>query len=114
MKSGILIYLSGPMTPYEKFTLEHNIQDALRYYYFLLNKGYPTFCPHLCAIDPVTEKVLSYEQWMEYDFRILDFCTHIFMMPTWEKSLGAKRELEYAQLRGIPILYSIDELDKIK
>ena len=35
----------------------------------------------------------------------------ILAMPTWEKSLGAKREIEWAKEKGMKIFYPADPTD---
>ena len=48
---------------------------------------------------------------MAYDFSVIDRCTHMLLLDRWETSAGAKREKDYAFLRGIQTFYSLDELE---
>ena len=37
----------------------------------------------------------------------------VYVCPNWETSPGTKREIELAESLGIPVAYSIDELQKV-
>ena len=96
-----LVYLSGPITATPTHTVAQNIASAAAVYFECIRRGLPAFCPHLGAQMPEAFTI-GYEQWMAYDFAVLD---------RWETSAGAKREKDYAFLRGIQTFYSLDELE---
>lgn len=110
MTKGVLTYISGPMTAKDGFTIEENTAAGVRVYLDLLRRGIPAFSPHLSGAFPSAWSALSHSEWLDYDFAIIDRCTHVLMMPRWESSTGAVREYEYAKARGIPICLSVDEL----
>lgn len=110
MRSDVFVYISGPMTAKEGRTIEDNVADGLRVYWDLLSRGIPAFCPHLSGAFPTAWSLLPHEQWLAYDFAVIDRCTHVLMMPRWESSAGAKLEFEYAKRIGKTVVYSIDEL----
>lgn len=99
MTRNILVYLSGPITARHGYSIEQNTAAAVGVYLDLLSHGVPCFCPHLSGAFPSAFQ-LPYEVWLEYDFAIIDRCTHILMLDRWETSAGAVRELEYAQRMG--------------
>lgn len=104
------VYLSGPITAKHGFSVEDNVASALKAYWECLQSGIPAFCPHLSAAFPTGHVVIGYEAWMAYDFVIIDRSTHVLMLPRWETSSGARRELEYAHRRGLPSFFALSEL----
>jgi hypothetical protein len=110
MRSDVFVYISGPMTAKEGRTIEDNVADGLKVYWELLAKGIPAFCPHLSGAFPTAWSLLPHEQWLAYEFAVIDRCTHVLMMPRWESSTGARMEREYAESIGKPVVYSIGEL----
>lgn len=48
---------------------------------------------------------LSYEDYMQIDFVMIDLCDGIYMMDGWQKSRGANREFGYALAKGMKIMY---------
>jgi hypothetical protein len=104
------VYISGPITAKNGRTVEQNVFEALHVYLRLLKAGIPAFCPHLSAAFPSGWTDVDYETWMAYDFAVIDRCTHVLMLPTWEGSAGARRELDYANAKRIPVLFSEADL----
>jgi hypothetical protein len=110
MRSDVLVYISGPMTPKDGYSIEENVAAGARLYWELLQLGIPAFCPHLSGAFPTAWSVLPHGDWLAYDFAVIDRCTHVLMMPRWETSTGATMEKEYAASRGLPVLFSVGEL----
>jgi hypothetical protein len=104
MRSDVFLYLSGPITAKDGFTVEENVSNALRIYLDCLKRGLPAFCPHLSGIFPSAHHDVAYETWLQYDFAVIDRCTHLVLLPRWESSTGAQRERAYAASRDKPIL----------
>jgi len=114
MRRGILVYISGPITPiYNKelgsLSIEMNVAIGLDAHLELLRLGIPSFCPQMGAILPSCHQ-LSWQTWIDYDLAILDFCTHILMLPRWTESRGATVERQHMIGVGKPVAYSIPEL----
>jgi hypothetical protein len=110
MRKDLFVYLSGPMTPKHGFSTEENVAAGLRVYLDCLKAGIPAFSPHLCGAFPSAWSDISWETWLEYDFAVIDRCTHVLMLPRWETSSGALKEREYAESLGKPIVFSIEDL----
>lgn len=110
MLKNVLVYISGPMTAKDGFTIEENVAAGVRVYLDLLQQGIPAFCPHLSGAFPSAWTALPHGAWIAYDFAIINRCTHVLMMPRWQSSLGARLEKEYAESIQVPLFYSADEL----
>jgi hypothetical protein len=106
----LFVYISGPMTAKHGYTIEENVAAGVRIYLDCLRRGIPAFCPHLSGAFPSAWSAIDWEGWLEYDLAVIDRCTHVLMMPRWESSAGAVKELAYAESILKPIIYSLDEL----
>lgn len=88
-----MIYISGPMSGLP----ENNYPKFNRIAKYLRNKGHKVFNPAEVKIvqEGLSEKDL-YEAYMDADLKGLKLCNIIFLLKNWNKSPGAKRELELA------------------
>ena len=48
---------------------------------------------------------IRHDEAMEICFKVLETCTHIYMLKDWELSRGAKMEREMAKVLGLEIIY---------
>jgi hypothetical protein len=110
MRRDVFVYLSGPMTAKQGYTVEQNVHAGLRAHLDLLQRGIPNFCPHLGGGYPSAWTDVPWDAWLEYDLAVIDRCTHLLMLPRWETSAGALKEKAYAEQRGVPVLFTLDEL----
>jgi hypothetical protein len=110
MRRDVFVYLSGPISPNNGFSVETNVAAALRVYLDCLQRGVLAFCPHLSAAFPSAHAEVSYDLWMEADYAIIDRCTHVLMLRGWEQSKGSGLELAYARLADKPVFYSFEQM----
>jgi hypothetical protein len=110
MTRNVYVYLSGPLTAFGAYSLEENIASAVAVFLACIRRGIPAFCPHLSAAFPSAHAGIPYDTWMAYDLATLDRCTALLMLPRWQTSPGALLEKTYAETRGLPIFYALDDL----
>ena len=96
------IYLSG------KITGTFDYEQKFRQYEKIVHSQYP----HAEIVNPVligksVEAKINNPTWWDYMkpcIRVLNTCTHIFLLPDWQESRGAKYELETAKSLGLTVL----------
>lgn len=69
----------------------------------LWKRGYIVYSPHLNSI--AMTNLLTWKQWMLRDFKVIDHCTEVWLLPNWKESKGAKLEYEYAKKQGKKIVF---------
>jgi hypothetical protein len=110
MRSGLFVYLSGPMTAKHGVSMEENVAAGLRVHLDLLNQGIPNFCPQLSGAFPSAWSDVPYDRWLAFDFAVIDRCSHVLMLPRWETSKGALLEKQYAEQKGIPVVFTVEAI----
>jgi nucleoside 2-deoxyribosyltransferase len=97
MERGKIVYLSGMITDNENHKKEFKEAEL-----FLIERGYIVINP--AELDEVAEG-LTYEQYMQICYRLIDVADIIFMVSGWQKSKGANAELSYAKSLGKKVMY---------
>lgn len=95
--TGKIVYLSGKITDNENYKKDFAAAEL-----FLVQMGY-------MVLNPVRlgelSKNLTYEQYMQICYRLVDIADIIFMVSGWQKSKGANAELSYAKSLGKEVKY---------
>lgn len=122
------VYLAGP---YSAVGFDQHSENAkwLRDFRFkelnkkaakLMEEGYLVFSPishsHPIELDGMPD-LKSGGWWLRQDFPVLKNVDKVivYMLPGWDKSYGVKKEIEYAEKLGIPVLYHeyLDDIGEI-
>lgn len=80
----------------------------------LMQQGYSVFSPiahsHSIEVEGM-DKIETGDFWLKQDFVVLERCDRlvVYTLPDWEYSSGIKREIEFAEARGIPVEYISDD-----
>lgn len=92
-----LLYVSGPFSdPDPLHGIERNILLASEAALQGWRQGFATICPHKNTSGFQHVHDVPYETWIEGDLEILRRCDAICMLPGWDHSPGARRELALA------------------
>ncbi len=118
-----IVYIAGPYLGSIKpehhnassyLDIDDNIGEARRAAVYLAQHQIGFFCPHMnSAHFEVMAPEASVDYWYQMDLAILEWCDAILMLPNWEESTGAKKELEFAKELGLPVFlaeYTMDAL----
>ena len=105
-----LVYISGPYSSPSRNSAEVDLNIAkaklvaLKYW----KLGYAVICPHMNTAH--MDGQITWQEFMEGDLEILKRCDMIVMLPGYERSVGSRIELHYAQAHpAIEIVYEKQE-----
>ena len=102
----MLIYTAGPYSESAGVgTVEENIARARDIAIRLWEIGYTVICPHLNTADFENLTSLSNKDFVDRDLEMVQVCDGIVMLPHWEQSLGAVRELECARNNDLQVWF---------
>jgi len=108
------IYIAGPMRGYENYNFE--IFDVAKA--GLEADGWTVVSPadldREKGFDPASlpedhdwsaiPPGFDFEDCRKRDIAAIEACTHMFMLPGWANSVGARAERAYAEWKGIPVM----------
>jgi hypothetical protein len=99
-----LVYVAGPYTCGHPLENTNKAIDAAEQIAAL---GYVPFIPHLTHFWEARHHH-EYEFWMQQDLTVLRRCDALLRLPG--ESRGADREVAEAELFGIKVYYSVDDM----
>ena len=98
-----VIYVAGPYRAKTEWGLEENLRHAEDAALRLWQEGWCVLCPHKNTAH--FGGVCSDDVWIAGTLELLSRCDAIYMLDDWEKSTGAKGELELAKRLGLDVYY---------
>lgn len=98
------VYVAGPLTKGDQIV---NVRNGILAATELVQLGHSPYCPHLAAFWHFLTP-LPYEKWVSLDNEWLPLCDALLRLPG--ESNGADAEVDLALGLGIPVFYSIKEL----
>lgn len=102
------VYISGPITGMNKAKCDAAFNTAAA---LLFLKGYDAVSPwHISQMLPPS---FTYEDYMDIDMVLLKKCDAILMLPGWENSKGATKELTYAKKNDMKVFFDIKDIKNI-
>lgn len=106
MSMSNLIYISSP---YTNGDVAENVRLACEAGNELLKRGYIPFIPHLSLFWHFAFPK-SWGTWMRIDLEILSRCDAVLRIGG--ASIGADKEVRFAEKLGLCVYYSLEELEK--
>ena len=100
----IRVYIASP---YTIGNVLENVTAQIKVAHELMNLGFAPYLPLLCHFQH-TLAPRPYEDWMKQDLEWLTACDVLLRLPG--ESKGADQEVKFAQEKGIPVRYSLEEL----
>ncbi len=98
-----LAYTAGPYRSDTIHGTVNNIRAAERVAIKYWKSGYAVICPH--KNSSLLDGACPDSVWLAGDLEMLSRCDTIIMIPGWEHSAGAKKELEAAVGWGKEVIY---------
>ena len=103
-----VIFVSGPYRAETISGIWENIMAARKATAMLVkatDQRAAFIVPHLNTM--LMDGLQPDDYFLKADLEILKRCDAIYMLPGWRTSEGARREYEFAQASGLPVLVSI-------
>lgn len=102
------VYISGPISGGGIPQLPKNLKAGITTWRELISLGFAPFCPHMNDIGYIVTEPVSWDEALECDEEWVEASEVVLRLPGASK--GGDREERFARDRGIPVVYSIDEL----
>lgn len=105
-----IIFIAGPyFGDGTREAIERNIREAEKYQIALANKQIGFFCAHNHTEHFQVKAASPEEFYYKLDLELLSRSADaVLAVPGWEKSTGAKREVEWAKENSLPVFYPKD------
>ena len=104
MEKKVRIYIASPYTIGDQ---AQNVKVQLDMFDKLRKLGLIPFAPLWSHFQHIVHP-LSYDEWLEWDFRWLEMCDFVLRLPG--ESRGADMEVKHAEEKGITVFYGLDDL----
>lgn len=72
--------------------------------------GHAALCPHANTMFFQDADGCDDEVWLEGDLEMLKRCDAVLVTPDWQRSSGARAEVQKASEWGIPVFFTIETL----
>lgn len=115
-----IIFIAGPLTSgwdgADQSFIENRVKEAEKYQIALINVGVGCFCPHTHTfLHHQKGSTAGEDFYYALDREFLLRADAVLAMPNWEISTGARKEIELAQERQLPVFYpkSVQNLKEI-
>jgi hypothetical protein len=97
-----VIFIAGPYRSERgEYFVRQNIRNAEDAAVFIWQKGGVALCPHKNTSG--FGGVVDDQRFLDGAMQLLERCDALFLVDGWEKSIGARREREYAINTNIPV-----------
>jgi len=104
-----LAYVAGRYRSPTLRGIVENIQAAERVALNLWRIGFATLCPH--KNTAYFDGAMPDETWLSGDLVMLARCDLLVTVPGWEESVGARAEVDFAELHEIPVYHWPEHAD---
>lgn len=110
MKKMIMVYVAGAYSAPTPEGVEENCRRAREVGVQLAAVSPQVFpvIPHQTGRD--IEHIGDYQFWIEGTLELMRRCDAVMMVHGWQTSKGAVAERRVALQRGIPVIYSVEEM----
>jgi hypothetical protein len=111
-----IVFISGPLTTGgdgSRGYKANNIKTAEKYSVVLANSSIGFFCAHSHTSFHHEKGSTAPEKfYYDLDFKFLkQIADAVLAIPGWQQSYGAKKEVEWAQKKGLPVFFPKDSTD---
>lgn len=114
-----VVYIAGPFRAVcvgtsglmNMWGVQKNVMEAMAMALEVWKRGHVGLCPHANAMFFQNADGCADSVWLEGDIELLRRSDAVLVTPRWQTSSGARAEVQYAEDHGIPVLYSLQDLN---
>jgi nucleoside 2-deoxyribosyltransferase len=112
-----VVYVAGPFRATNAngrsnaWGVQQNVMAAMALALEVWKRGCVGLCPHANTMFFQDADGCADRVWLDGDLELLRRCDALITTPDWERSSGARKEVEFAKAKGIAVLHSVEELD---
>lgn len=110
----LVIYVAGPYRAPSAKEISENVRRAEAVGQEILRRGHVALCPHSMTHDWDIGTGLADEVFLETDLVLLSRCDAICMVEGWDRSVGARAELDRACDLRLLVLWCVDDVPQAK
>ena len=103
-----VVYIAGPFRGKCAWDVENNIRRAESLALEVWRSGAAVICPH--TNTRFFDGAAPDNTWLEGDLELLRRSDAVMLTYDWEKSSGARAEVDYASQEAIPVFDNLDDL----
>jgi len=103
-----LVYIAGPFRGPTTWDIAQNVRAAEALGLEVAKCGYMPVIPH--ANTALFNGQCTEQFWLDGTLLLLSRCDALITLPIWERSSGAKAEVEFAKTHSIPVFHTLVEL----
>lgn len=103
-----VVYVAGPFRGPNAWEIEQNIRRAEELALEVWKLGVAVLCPH--TNTRFFQGAADDSIWLEGDLELLKRCDAVILTKDWERSSGARAEVERARELGIPVCQTVEQL----
>lgn len=109
-----LLYVAGPYSAATSLGRAWHVAQANLAAALLMEAGYNVLVPHQLGlgIDPDSSR-FGEQRWYDLTMDVMLRCDGVVLLPTWERSRGARSERDAAIEAGIPVYELADLIDDV-
>ena len=102
-----VLYIAGPFRGPSAWDIEQNIRRAEALALIAWQAGFAVLCPH--ANTRFFQGAVPDETWLRGDLELLSRCDGVLLTEDWERSAGARAEVDAARRLSIPVYFTIEQ-----
>jgi hypothetical protein len=105
------VYVAGAYSADDVLKVFGNMRKGIDAAVEVLKKGYAPFCPWLDYQFNLVAEGITLQEFYNYTLAWLEASDAVLVVPGWENSFGTKNEIARAKELGIPVFYSVEEME---
>lgn len=109
MTNTLVVFISGPYRAPTEWQVVQNIRAAENLALKIWRPGVAVICPH--KNTAFFGGIHHDDVWLDGDLELVKRSDAIVCAPGWEKSVGAKGEIDYAKKLSIPVFFACEEFE---